>query len=439
MQAKKLGIDCERNTSELIEAFLDAVYKRNNVLILYDGADDLSLLEAVLPHPRRAVHVLVTSRCSNDYIRDSLTRPHFVVQLGRLGVQDARNALYAWSGNQFSLDDPKETRSAEKLVREPPIECLAIAVAHAGATIRKCKLPFSIYYSLLHEKDRVLEAAALDLEKLLKYFKMPYLKGDLAEQGIHHPHQLKCLAKEKVMSFPLSNKEKLQLLNIVRILNESHHVHLTWLMDIESIQKYAPTAMTVLEYFALMEHKDIPCVTVQRIVFGMGPEAHYDFRMALFELSSYTLVDFYETNEGGHCDIHSLVQSTVLENLVQRPQGVMQSRLVQLSNALLEELPTTPGDIQRRLTDSAVTKLVAHAYAVADKIMFFECADERCLEVVGVACLMALESQLVEVAQNLCQRRLKMIEDLRQSENTIDDTHLWSGQNRSHFHFDTKY
>ena len=63
--------------------FLQYVYAKERVLLMYDGADDLDLLNHILPRDTARVHVLVTTRMSGDH--PILARASKITSLGRLG------------------------------------------------------------------------------------------------------------------------------------------------------------------------------------------------------------------------------------------------------------------------------------------------------------------------------------------------------------------
>ena len=169
MQLTFFVLSCNVQSLEAKNAeLLKYVYKHSNMLLVYDGADDLSLLPKILPRSSANVHVVITTRSDDCFVLQKVSR---VIALGSLEDADAVLALTTWSSSQPSND--QESVAARKLSVEPPIEKLPIALAHAGTYVRNTNLIVSSkeYYKQLQDEHLKVEALALDFDKLLNYFR----------------------------------------------------------------------------------------------------------------------------------------------------------------------------------------------------------------------------------------------------------------------------
>ena len=104
-------------------------------------------------------------------------------------AEDAVAAVAMLSGRQPS--NSQETAAATKLSVEPPIEKLPIALLHTGTYMRKACVSYEEYYKLLKTNEVKFEALALDLDKLLHYFRASRLREVLMEADITQPADLK--------------------------------------------------------------------------------------------------------------------------------------------------------------------------------------------------------------------------------------------------------
>ena len=380
--------------------FMQYVYSKDKILLLYDGADDLDLLRNILPQDTARVHVLVTTRMSGDH--PILARANRITSLGRLGVDAGVEALQAWRGHDCEEElDGQELMFARRLVSESPIEGLPLAIAHVATCIRMGRMRYQQYYELFKKEQGVLQALALDMDKLLHYFRISNLKELLMRRGMSKPNDLSRLSVEDIQAIATEPNDR-HLLSLARyyIVN-SNPVHLTWQLDIETVKDTDKNAMNLLLYISLMSCRNIPERVVRPLLFS--DIFAYQFNMSVSTLRSHTLVDASESNEGCRLDMHPLVQSTLLERVMRQPEE-LHFRLNRMAHCLLRLLPHS--DIQRCLGDDQFLSLIPHVYSVAEKAVWIH-DDETCDNLVEHACAIACQSQHIDVAAYLCHKRLE--------------------------------
>ena len=381
------------------QLFLQYVYSKDRVLLLYDGADDLGLLKSALPQTKAHVHVLVTTRMSAYH--PILARANKITSLGRLGVDAGVEALQAWRGHAGEVLDGQELVFAKCLVSESPIEGLPLAITHVATCIRVGQTTYQQYYELFKKELRLLQALTLDMDKLLQYFRIRNLKEPLLRRGLSKPSDLRRLRVEDMQSIAIEPNDR-HLLNMARhFITTSNLVHLTWQLDIETVKATDSNAMNLLLYTSLMWYRNIPERVVRPLLFS-----DYEYRMSVRTLRSHSLVDVSENNKGCSLHMHPLVQSTLLERLMQRPED-LHYRLNRMAHILLSLLPLGDSDIRHHLRDEQFLCLIPHMYSVAEKALWIHDDGEACYDLVTVACHIALQSQHVDVAIYLCRERLK--------------------------------
>ena len=385
------------------QIFLQYVYSKDKVLLLYDGADDLDLLKSVLPQTKAHVHVLVTTRTSGDH--PLLAKANKTTSLGRLGSDSGVEALQAWRGHAGEELDGKELTFAKCLVSESPIEGLPLAIAHVATCIRMGQMSYQEYYELFKKEQGVLQALALDLDKLLQYFRISNLKEPLLRRGMSKPNDLSRISVEDIQSIAIEQNDR-HLLSMARhfVLN-SNPVHLTWQFDIETVKETDSSAMNLLLYMSLMSCRNIPERVVRPLLFS--DVFAYRYRMSVSALRSHPLIHVSESNEGCSLHMHPLVQSTLLERVMQQPEE-LHYRLNRMAHSLLGLVPHSDHDIQCCLRDDQFLSLIPHVYAVAEKAVWIH-DDEACDNLVATACMIAFQSRHVDVAAYLCHEQLKAI------------------------------
>ena len=415
---RRLSLQCSEAGSlkEDNQAFLQHVYQKGKVLLLYDGADNLDFLQNYLPSTSAPVHVLVTTRTSGNHV--VLAKASKVTSLGRLGTDSAVKALQAWRGHANEELAREEAMFAKRLVTEGPVQGLPLAIAHAGTFMEKTGVSCLQYYQLLRTRQETLEALVLDLEKLLHYFQISNLSEALSRHRVCSPSDLsKCSVKE-VDSIAVDPKDR-HLLHMARhFVKNTDPVHLTWQLDIETVKETDGDAMDVLLFASLVACRNIPERLLRPLVFA-DVSAHC-YPESLCTLKSHTIVDVSFSNEGYSIDLHPLVQSTVLERILYQPEELCQ-RLTKLCQCLLSLLPRSDDDIQRCMRSDSFLSLLPHLYATAEKVGWSP-LSEAGASLLFLACRVALQLKHVDFAMCLCNLQLKLLSV------SADTKQRWTGE-----------
>ena len=374
---------------------LNHISKLPKMLLVYDGADDLSFLHKILPRSTARVHVLITTRCDDcSVLQKSINH---VISLGCLEAEDAVAAVAMWSGRQPS--NSQETAAATKLSVEAPIEKLAIALAHAGTYMRKAHLSYEEYYKLLKRNEVELEGLALDLDKLLHYFRASRLREVLMEADVTQPPDLKRLSDRNIDELDISERDK-NVIKTMRNFMSSSHAHLTWQMDIELVARDNAKALSLLEYASFLSSRDIPEKLVRPLVFGEC--ANYEYSLCVSSLSSHNLVEWHETAEGYTLNIHPLVQSTVMERVKQQPDE-MERKLTDVCKNMLSHLPESTIDLNCVTSDVRV-QLASHSYSLAKHVLLADVEIPTCLDLVSCTCGTFLQFHDPDTSCYLCEK-----------------------------------
>ena len=366
------------------------------MLLVYDGADDLSFLPKLLPQFSAHVHVLITTRCEDC---SNLQNVSLEVPLGRLKKEDAMSALTKWSGRQPPNSD--EQVAAMKLSTEPPIEMLPIALAHAGTYVRKTHISYEEYYKKLKKEEDNLKALTLNFDNLLPYFKASRLHETLLNTGLTQPSDLAKLTSEDIDGLNISNYDKHVVRNMQSFMSSSH-AHLTWQMDVDLVAKENSEALSVLEYASFLSSRDIPENLVRPLVFNES--ARYQYSLCVSTLSSHNLVEWHETAEGYTLNVHPLVQSTVMERIKQQPDE-MEHKLTEVCKTFMFQRPEESSMYQ----DERFQRLVAHLYSLAKHIVIAGVNDVTCVDLVSLACHVSLYYNQAELALFLSEKLYQIV------------------------------
>ncbi|XP_062504700.1 uncharacterized protein LOC134181438 isoform X2 [Corticium candelabrum] len=382
------------------DIFLQYLYHKSRVLLLYDGADKLNVLDKILPRVTAHVHVLVTTRVSGDH--PLLLTAENVTTLSCLEAAAAVEALQVWRGHADEELLGEEAIYAKRLVIEDPIDGLPLAIAHAGTFMRKRNVGCQQYYQLIRTQQAHLEALALDMNKLLHYFHISNLQESLQQYNVFEPKELSKLTDESIQLMTTKQHERRLLCMARYFMMNSKHMHLTWQLDIETVKETDANAMVLLSYASLMACRNIPEFILQPLVFGSLHRYHYS--QCINTLTSHSLVDVCDGNKGYNFSLHPLVHSTILERFLCQSE-LLRDRITNLCHSLLCFLPLRDSHIMSSLKDDQFISLVPHVYAVAEKAVWF--SDETCVTLMDLACLISLVAQHVDVAVHLCKERLK--------------------------------
>ena len=384
------------------QTFLQHVYGKRKVLLLYDGADNLDFLQSYLPRTTAPLHVLLTTRTSGNH--PLLSRADKVTSLGRLKTESAVKAVQAWRGKADEELDGEEAKYAARLVSEGPVEGLPLPIAHAGTYMEKTEVSYFQYYHLLKTRQEKLVALILDIEKLLHYFEISSLSEALSKKGIYHPRDLSKCSVEELQLIAVDPKDRYLLHTARKFVMDTDPIHLTWQLDIEKVKETDNDAMELLLFMSFLASKNISERLLRPLVF---PNAFlHHFSNSLSTLQSHTLIDVSASNEGCNIDLHPLVQSAVFERLLSQPEELSR-RLTKLCQCLLSLLPFTDRGIKQCLRDNNFLSLIPHLYATAEKVGRTPLSEESG-SLLLLACRVALILQHVDVAVDLCHEQLKL-------------------------------
>ena len=394
---------------EMKSIFLYHCYQKSNVLLLYDNVEDFDLLLHILPRQSSHLHVLVTTRSSANH--EVLKNADCIITLDYLSCNDALTALFGWADRVPPVDED-ELEYARRLVTMPLIHGLPLAIAHIGTYMRQTNMSCFEYYHNLKSQEHEMRATALNIDKLLQYFHISHLRADLANVGVYQPNQLETLQPEMIY-YVTRNPQDAQILELVQLwMKEASHVYLTWQFDIESVTMKNTNAISVLEFASLLASRNIPCNILQSMVFSDSDRlAPYRFSLCLTDLLSHTLISTAETNETKRCDVHALVQLTVLQRLMRNPNR-LKVKLTHLAKHFLGNVPNTQQSIYYSLNDIKFLELIPHLYTVAEKIATTKCDNDICLELLDIACWTGLIAGHFDVAFRLSEKNLEITESL---------------------------
>ena len=391
---------------EMNRIFLNHIYRKSKVLLLYDNVQDVDLLLRVLPRQFSNVHILVTTRCCTD--NKLSQKADHVITLEYLLGDNALTALFGWAERSHPVDE-YELDYARRLVTSPLIQGLPLAIAHIGTFIRQTNMSCRNYYHLLKREEEEMKATALNIDKLLQYFHISHLRAPLAAVGVTHPEQLESFEHELISRVTDNPIDQRTLLFAQFWMKNANHVYLTWQFDIQSV---SPDALSVLEFASLLSSRNIPGDLLQLMAFSNSDrQALRRFSKSLTELLSHALITTVETNDNYRCDVHALIQLTVLNRLIRKPH-ILHAKLTRLGEHLQQIVPKGFSNTKNQLQDMKFVEMIPHLYSVAERILATQCDDDVCWDVVQRACDTSVSSGHVDTGFRLCQQQLKILEPI---------------------------
>ena len=339
--------------------FYESVKQNGRVLILFDNADELEAIAKYLPYPSTSCHLLITTRTTQscELFREENTN---VVILETLEESIAISALIGLAGKEKETLSPSELEAARKIAVEAPIEGLPIALRHAGAyLLRHEGVTFEAYWEKLAQEKRQLEAASLDLDKFLRFFRLSHLEEDLRRVGIKIPSDLLCF---NINDIDVSSFDRQSLANAVKKLHTTRLAFLTWEMDISDIEEKFPVAFEILLCCSVMMSKSISQEVISRFLFLV----HGNFESlrlveGLVSLKKYTLLNRDEFNDGFvYYSMHHLIHQSIFERLRQNKE-MLEFVLDVTAGALEDVINNTEGDLS--------SARALHYYSVAKNMV----------------------------------------------------------------------
>ncbi|XP_065839837.1 uncharacterized protein [Oscarella lobularis] len=352
-------------SSQRISLYFSLLQSIGRVLVLIYGADEYDLVKDYLPGPTAPCHVLITTRSPLEELED-----HDQVKCLSLEPLDGENAVTAlrsWAGfGRRPVDDSIDSEYARRLALEPPIEGLPIAIAHAGTFIKRHRLSFQRYWEKLRAATSVLDAAALDLDKFLQYFRLSHLKRCFLQAGVTRPGQLSVAA---LSDFPgLNDVDRQSVSRALTKLQKRTYAFLTWELDLDDVECYSKDGYAILSVCSVLNGQEIPQDIVANAILPADVEFG-DFRIAagIRALCEHSLISQSVGNDFVvRYSVHSLIQGSVVERL--KDNSKLKEVITSAECSLFTQLPS-PRLLPLRLADDSVSSLCPHAYAVAGHML----------------------------------------------------------------------
>ena len=381
---------------EDFERFLAFLAQKHTVLLVYDGTDNLDIIRNFIPNREMRVHVIITTRCSDD----SLLQSGDVIRLQLLTPEKALTTLLRYSGHQ---DDQAlaadELASADRLANDPPVQRLPLALKHVGSHVKETRRSFTAYREHLMKRKNTLRVDSCDLSDLLQYWGLVHLCDLLKENRIERWQDLiktDFLLLSKFVESSINALELEMLRRMRECLLSNAQASITWEMDIEAVFDRSDDAMNLLCTASLMHCTAFPVEELGRAALpDCTGDLERDSRVssAMSTITAFSLIQ--EKRENGTCVLHSLIQQAVVEYMMR--EGTLSSRLVSLCRYLLTILPQSEGDVCRQLNDPRLLTLTPHLYSIADIVLSLEMHTyEECWQLLQIVCWMALYYQHLE-------------------------------------------
>lgn len=174
-----------RSLEEWNQEFVDVIFKRGNCLLIYDSADQIDILEGILPQPSTKVHVLVTTR-HRDRL---LMKRGQVVELPPFEEDAAVEAFLGWAeitGKDTRPVSKSQLEAARNIVNDNQVKALPLAIRCIATYMKKMGLTCRELHGKLVEKER-LRYLPEGLEEMLKDYGLQHLSKTLGEKDIDHP------------------------------------------------------------------------------------------------------------------------------------------------------------------------------------------------------------------------------------------------------------
>ena len=391
--------------SRLFQQYLKDQYPS---LIIFDNADIFELISDFLPDSEIPCHVLITTRCQDITFPPSYASIS-VKDLDSLKEMSAVNALLSWTGNQdyaYVRLNSREQEFAARLAKEPPIEGLPIALAHAGTTVGKLGLSLEAYWTKLSKKAKMLDPSALDLETYLRYFHLSHVKPLLRQVDVV---RLKDLADLDLNGVELNSREQRLLTKAKEAYRSKCLTFLTWDLDLEEIEKDSPEGHSILQCCAFLSPYSMPEDVVAQSKFIGTSHAEYQLARGRKALKEKSLIQILvEDNDMRLAySMHHMIQASCRDRLEESHSAEILTILEEIGNALLHLLPNVKA-ISEHITDVRDTDLLRflpHVNAVAHHMLETEEHREVYLDVIEYAIELSATCGLLEEAERLCRHR----------------------------------
>ena len=384
--------------------FFDFVSQRGgNALLIYDSSDDLNVIEHVVPSCSMKVHVIITTRCRDH----ELMQEGNVIQLPELDEDAAVECFCLWAAkcNDDRKLTEKEYNEIKGIVTDGQVKLLPLAIRRVatltkktGVTCREMREKLSL---------ETVQNPVDDLKDKLHGWGLQHLQHKLTSLGITRIDQI--LAADvaslaKSCDICTSDEEKLK--NMKERLNVDREAPMQWDLDLEEVGRRSGDAEKILRFTSLMDTTAIPTDFLRAAVMRDGESRIGGNK---FEVSLHLLSDDFSlltlNGEEHTCDIHALVQQSVVSHMKRRDKLI--PFLICLTKCMQDMLPNSDS-IQRNVNNSKLIALTPHVYSVCDHILKLKCMQQECLEFLDFSCLLANCLHDSPTAKHLAEEKLKI-------------------------------
>ena len=404
-------LSCEKDDvasqslQEMNVRFLDLVSQRGgNALLIYDSSDDLNVIQQFVPPCNMKVHVIITTRCRDH----ELMQEGNVIQLPELNEDAAVECFCLWAGkcNDDGKMSEKEYNEIKGIVTDRQVKLLPLAIRRVatltkktGVTCKKMREELSL---------GTVQYPVDDLKDKLHGCGLQHLQHKLTSSGIVRIDQL--LAADvaslaKSCDICTSDEEKLKTMK--ERLNVDREAPMQWDLDLEEVARRSEDAEKILRFTSLMGTSSIPTEVIRAAVMvDREPRIGRDE----FELSLHLLSDDFSLltlhDEERTCDIHALVQQSVVSHMKRRDK--LLPCLICLTKCMQDMLPNSGDAMQRNLNNSKLIALTPHVYIVCDHILKLKCVQQECLQLLKFSCALANCFHDIPTAKHLAEETLKI-------------------------------
>ena len=387
--------------------FLDLVSQRGgNALLIYDSSDDLDVIRRIVPSCNMKVHVIITTRC-RDHV---LMQEGNVIELPELDEDAAVECFCRWAekcNDDVKMSD-KENNEIKGIVTDGQVKLLPLAIRRVATLTKKTGVTYREMREKLSLNKEDVRYPVDDLEDILRGWGLEHLQHKLTSLGIARIDQIldadvDSLAKS--CDICTSDEEKLK--NMKERLRVDREAPMQWDLDLEEVARRSEVAEKILRFTSLMDTSAIPTDVLRAAVMRDGESriGGNEFEVSLYLLSDdFSLLTL--NDEERTCDIHALVQQSVVSHMKRRDKFL--PFLICLTKCMQDMLPNSDNAMRRNLNSSKMIALAPHVYSVCDHILKSKCIQQECLKLLKFSCWLAKHLHDSPTAKHLGEERLKI-------------------------------
>ncbi|XP_062520538.1 uncharacterized protein LOC134195518 isoform X2 [Corticium candelabrum] len=396
-----------KSLEEMNARFLDLVSQREgNVLLIYDSSDDLHVIQDIVPTCSMKVHVLITTRC-RDHV---LMREGSVIQLPELDEDAAVECFCCWT-EKFKNNDKMsklELDEIRRIVTDGQVKLLPLAIRRVATLTKKTKISYTEMREKLSLKKEAVGYPADELEDTLRGCGLQHLQHKLTSSDISQIDQL--LAADvatlaKSCGISRNDEEKLKIMQERLKFDRVTPMH--WDLDLDEVARRSQVAEKILSFTSLMDTSAISTYVLRTAVMRDGDSkiGEKEFEVSLHLLSDdFSLLTFHEEEQT--CDIHALVQQSVVSHMKRRDKFL--PYLICLTKCMQDMLPNSYDCIMSNLNNNKLIALAPHVYSVCDHILKSKCMHQECLQLLKFSCWLATHLHDITTAKHLAEERLQI-------------------------------